>query len=207
MCFDSGIQTGIVGRCYGMLQDQEEQLEKLTAATLLRVVDFLKFSETKNGALVTFASAWVLGLIALLSSEKPLPFGFRNALVLSIPFFLAAALFGLWSFFPKIRLSAFTRLHSVRHEPNLLFFGDVSSMKIDEYANSVRKRYLPPEGHASSEDYMADLCVQISVNSSIAIRKFRLFNRGLYCVLGALAILAIPILQFWLVTARSLIWD
>ena len=189
-----------------MSANQEEQLEKLTATTLLRVIDFLRFSEAKNGALVTFASAWILGLIALITSDRTLPEGFKSAVIFSIPLFFVAAFCGLYSFKPKTTLSAFTRLHSVRHDPNLLFFGDISSMEIDDYGRALRERYLPKNGGTVSEDYFANMCIQISVNSKIVMRKLRLFTGGLLCTAGALLILAIPVLRLVMCSARSLIW-
>jgi hypothetical protein len=59
-------------------KEQREALEKTLTGTLSRTVDFLKFAETKNAALLTFASAWLLALANVLASDaggKPIPNG------------------------------------------------------------------------------------------------------------------------------------
>ena len=35
--------------------------------------DLVRFAETKNAALLTFASAWILAMLNLLSSDRTLP--------------------------------------------------------------------------------------------------------------------------------------
>jgi hypothetical protein len=36
-----------------------EAFEKILASDLQRAIDFLKYADAKNGALLTFASAWL----------------------------------------------------------------------------------------------------------------------------------------------------
>ena len=49
---------------------QKETAEKALGSTLSRTVDFLKFAETKNAALLTFASAWFLALANLIAGDR-----------------------------------------------------------------------------------------------------------------------------------------
>ncbi|MDR9820597.1 adenylate/guanylate cyclase domain-containing protein [Rhizobium hidalgonense] len=48
-----------------MKNDQQEAFERVLVTSLARVLDFLKFAEAKNAALLTFASAWIIGSINL----------------------------------------------------------------------------------------------------------------------------------------------
>ncbi|WP_439360539.1 hypothetical protein [Bradyrhizobium sp. DASA03007] len=45
-----------------MKDDQEDAFEKTLSTQLNRNIDFLKFAETKNAALLTFSSAWIMAL-------------------------------------------------------------------------------------------------------------------------------------------------
>src|SRR5262245_57066815 len=71
--------------------EQQEAFEKLLGSNLARVFDLVRFAETKNAALLTFASAWILAMLNLLSSDRTLPPGFAPALLGALPLFALAA--------------------------------------------------------------------------------------------------------------------
>lgn len=52
--------------------------------------DLVRFAETKNAALLTFASAWILAMLNLLSSDRTLA-GFASAFLAALPLFALAA--------------------------------------------------------------------------------------------------------------------
>jgi hypothetical protein len=54
-----------------MKDDQEEAFEKILSTQLGGTIDFVKFAETKNAALLTFSSAWIIGTINLLTGPNP----------------------------------------------------------------------------------------------------------------------------------------
>jgi hypothetical protein len=172
--------------------DQEEQFEKLMSANLARVVDFIKFAETKNAALLTFCSAWLLGIVNLLSSGKKVPMFVDSGLRLSFLFFAAGALFSIVSFFPKLSIKAL--LQSPPATFNMLFFGDIGRMPFDVFVKELRTRYFPEIERSVTDGYIADLSTQIFVNSRIATRKMRLFAWGTRSVFVALFMLAAPAL-------------
>jgi Family of unknown function (DUF5706) len=170
--------------------DQEEQFEKLMSANLVRVVDFLKFAETKNAALLTFCSAWLLGIGNLLSSGKRIPFFVDSGFRLSFIFFALGALFAIVSFLPKLSIGGFTKSPSAHS--NMLFFGDIAAMPTEKFAHDSIVRYRPEEDRSCSDEYIADLSMQIAVNSRIVLRKMRLFAWGARCVMLALFMLVAP---------------
>lgn len=170
--------------------DQQEAFEKLMSANLARVVDFIKFAETKNAALLTFSSAWILATLNILSSNKPLPTGYPLALAVAIPLFLTAALISITSFAPRIKLSLFDK--SQGRAKNLLFFGDIADLGIAAFKEQANTRYFPGADQSTTDDYLHDLMAQVAVNSDIANRKFRLFNWGSRVVLLALLVLLAP---------------
>jgi len=170
--------------------DQQEAFEKLLSSTLARTVDFVKFAETKNAALLTFSSAWILGAINYLTGTKPLPDDWRIAFTVAVVLFAIAAVIAIVSFIPKTALGKF---HKDPEQPKaLLYFGDVATFSPAAFRDRVRERYYPGEGESATRNYLDDLSIQIAVNSSIASRKFTFFNRGALLVLGALAVLAVP---------------
>ncbi|WP_321900033.1 Pycsar system effector family protein [Paraburkholderia heleia] len=164
--------------------DQEEIFEKLMTANLARVVDFVKFAEAKNAALLTFCSAWILASMNLLSSDKPAPLFVVSGLKLALPFFAIAACMAIGSFIP--RLSTRGVLKSKLPGHNMLYFGDIAQTSIDSFQREAKERYMPQGASSITEKYIDDLSMQIVVNSRIAARKMQLFNYGAYTLLLAL---------------------
>ena len=157
--------------------------------TLARVTDFLKFAETKNAALLTFASAWTFAAFSTLTGERA-PVGvvggaFRLALVL----FAMAAVVMVVSFLPKLNLYAFHR--DPAQPKNLLYFGHIAEFDTAVFRLRVQERYLAQGEQPITDEYLDDLMVQISANSKITRRKFIMFNVGAGLVLLALFVLAL----------------
>ena len=175
--------------------DQREAFEKLLGSNLARVFDLVRFAETKNAALLTFASAWILAMLNLLSSDRILPSGFEPALLAALPLFALAAFACVVSFLPKIDISrrdpAVRRSADGPHK-NLLFFLDIASLPLPDYEAAARARYWPAPGSTASEAYLSDLAREVAVNARIVARKFRLFNLGARIVCCAIAILLAP---------------
>jgi hypothetical protein len=169
----------------------DEGFEKALSANLARVLDLLKFAEAKNAALLAFASAWILGLVNLLSSGKALPCGYTTAGLLALPLFVAAALISIASLLPKLDTGTFTG-EPKGHTPNLLFFGDIADQTVEGFKIDVRARHRPTDGHAVAIGHLDDLEVQIAINSKIARRKYRLFNWGALVALVAIAGFGVP---------------
>ena len=167
--------------------EQREALDDALSGTLSRTIDFLKFAETKNAALLTFASAWLLALANLLTSERIAHRGPRTALAVSLLLFAVAALVALYSFLPKLNLAVFQR--DPERQKSLLFFGDISEFDAATYANRFAERYANDPDQVISDNYLKDIAVQVAANSSITLRKFSLFNVGASLVMVALLVL------------------
>src|SRR5438128_544983 len=114
--------------------DQEEAFEKQTLETLKRVIEFLKYAEAKNGALLTLASAWTLAIISLLSKPDQLPDVLYGGLCVAIPFLITAGFCALLSFYPLTNLPQFLGgTPTAPHQPNLLYFGDIGKLSATEF--------------------------------------------------------------------------
>lgn len=173
--------------------NQDEAYEKVLTALLGRVLDMLRFAEAKNGALLAFASAWIVGIVNLLSSDKALPPGYHNVCLGALPLFILAAVAAIAALLPKLSTSTFTK-YPKDHVQNLLFFGDVADLSSDEFKNSVRAAYCPSGDDTLTALYLSDLEEQISINSKITQRKHRIFNIGAIAALAAITALLIPTL-------------
>jgi hypothetical protein len=187
-------------------KDRRESFGDMLSSTLGRVIDFLKFAETKNAALLTFASAWTFAAFNTLNGEHP-PVGivggaFRLALVL----FAVAAVVAVISFLPKLDLNA---LHRDPAQPkNLLYFGHIAEFDTAVFCSRVKERYLAQGEQSITDEYLDDLTVQISANSKIARQKFIMFNIGAWLVLLALLALALAALSttIYRASAGVLLW-
>jgi hypothetical protein len=165
-------------------KEQREALEKALPGTLSRTIDFLKFAETKNAALLTFASAWLLALANVLASDRALPHAIRVSIAVSLLFFALAALVALYSFLPKVKLNVFHR--DPGRDKSLLYFGDAAEFEATAYVQRFRQRYAADPKQTISDEYLDDLAIQVFANSTITLRKFTIFNWGAGLVMFAL---------------------
>ncbi|MFD2053751.1 Pycsar system effector family protein [Mesorhizobium calcicola] len=180
--------------------DQQESYEKALAANHSRMMDLVKFAEAKNAALLTFCSVWMATIIGILRSTDEPPMGYRTAFLVALPLLAVAAVVTLTSFLPKL-------LHHLRHEreetSNLLYFGHIASLEIDDFGPASKQRYYPVEGQSFSDEYLDDLAVQVAVQARIANRKFKTFNAAGRLVLASFVCMAAPPV----VWAVQVVWE
>jgi hypothetical protein len=172
--------------------NHDEAYDKLLTALLGRVLDMLRFAEAKNAALLAFASAWIVGIVNLLLSGKPIPPGYHYVTLTALPLFILSATIAIASLLPKLQTSTFTG-DPKGHFQNLLFFGDIADITVDGFKNDVRAAYRQ-RGDAPTDAYLTDLEAQISINSKITKRKHRMFNIGAVAALIAIASFSVPTL-------------
>ena len=166
-----------------------ELVEKALTANLARIIDYIKFAEAKNGALATLSSGWLVAIATQIANKAAMPQPIATAVTIFTGCVVAAGLLAISSFFPNFSLGKHTRLHSTRHDSNLLYFGDIANLTIDDYELQVRKRYLADDANMIPDEYMADICVQIAVTSRIAMIKYNRFKWALVSASIGLTIL------------------
>lgn len=182
-----------------------EAFEKILTANLQRVLDFQKFAEAKNAALLTIASAWVIAIINLISSGKSLPDGLNTGIYFALPFSICAGILAMISFLPRTNLPRFLGgKQAGPHSPNLLYFGDIGALPVKTFERDISTRYLQAASQNISDEYTHDLIVQISVNSQITMRKLQLFRSGMILISVAAFILLIPVLGLAFKAAKGL---
>lgn len=155
--------------------DQQEAYEKHLTATLARVIDFVKFAEAKNAALLTFSSAWTLATVNILNKFDVTPPIWIWCGGIALFFFVSSAILSIRTFLPK-------KLEHIFKDPDgdrsLVYFNHIALYETTKYCQLIRDAYYPPDANTTTERYLNDLSVQISVNSKVASRKFSLFNYG-----------------------------
>jgi hypothetical protein len=172
---------------------QQEAFEKILSANLARVVDLIKFAETKNAALLTFSAFWILALINLLASGRALPDGFAGAFLIALPVFAISAFVCVLAFLPKIDIQH--RHIANESYKNLLFFSDIAQVALADYEAAARSRYFPESGASGATPgptYIRDLAREVAVNARIADRKVRLYHGAALIMSLAIAMLVAP---------------
>lgn len=170
--------------------DQQEAYEKALTNLLQRILDNQKFAETKNAALLTFCSAWILAAIAQTIHATALPDLFDKVILIALPFFVTGALIAVVSFLPSLNLF---KMSGGRDAKSLLFFGHIADMTATSFAADIRRAYYPEENQSATEAYLKALETQIFVNSDITNRKHRLFKWGAGITVFGVLILAMPL--------------
>jgi hypothetical protein len=171
--------------------NREESYEKLLNGLLIRVLDMLRFAEAKNAALLAFSSAWIAGIVNLISSGKSTPPDYKLVCLIALPLFIVAAISAILSLLPKLRAYVFTG-DPKGHSQNLLYFGDIADLTVDGFKIDVRAAYFPGDDNAPTDRYISDLESQIAINSKIVERKHKMFNVGATSAFVAVAAFSIP---------------
>lgn len=179
--------------------NRDEAYDKLLTALLGRVLDMLRFAEAKNAALLAFSSAWIVGIVNLISSNKTLPPGYYGVCIVALPMFIIAATTAIASLLPKLSTSTFTGDAKGQYQ-NWLYFGDIADITVDGFKLDIRAAYYPAEDSSPTSTYLSDLKAQIAINSKIVRRKYRMFNVGAAAALTAIALYSVPTVG-WIIDA------
>ena len=189
----------------GSTINSTEAYEKILTANLQRAIDFLKFAEAKNAALLALISAWVVASINFICSDKIIPACLSVSVSLALVFALTAGLLAMLSFMPRLQLPTFLGgKRAGPHPKNLLYYSDISSLPIKTFEQDIHANYFP-DAKGYKDSYLHDLIVQISVNSEITLRKMRLFRWAMGLVLLAGSIILPPVLMMAL-KSMGVLW-
>lgn len=154
--------------------ENSETYEKLLLGKLQRVIDFLKFAEAKNAAVLTLSSALIIAVGNLLLNPA-VTTAIARGLWIALLLAMAAGLLAIISFVPRLCLPSFLGGRVAGpHPKNLLYFGDTAALTLKEYKAMMEDHYV--SSGKLTPQYFEDLLTQIHVNSSITHRKMRLFQ-------------------------------
>lgn len=150
--------------------------------TLKQIVDWLKFAEAKNGALVALGCATIFGVLRLYSSTI-IENTFTTSYVASFTIFVATAIvISLTSFIPRITPPFWIKMPEKKQEDNPFFFGHAckySKIKYLELFNQYTE-----SGSNNEYNLEVALCDQIVNNSRVSFIKYRMFSAAVYLFLA-----------------------
>ncbi len=173
-----------------MTLNRDDAYVKTLSRSLDRVLDLQKFAEAKNASLLAFLSAWIAGLVNLLSSDRHLALAFREAGTVALALFVIAAVTAITSFLPRFVSSAAEGLDG---ETNMLFFGDIAREPVAAFTAEARRRYYPVDERIVTDTLFIDLSRQIAIVSKISMRKYRTFNVAATAALLGIAAFMVPV--------------
>lgn len=144
--------------------------------------DLLRFAEAKNIGLIAFNVGVIIGMTKLITDYNPLWeiswfYVFWYVLVMN----LISVYFAFISVVPQIKHKE-SEL-AVYNTDNLLFFGQIASMKPSDFLKNFSEKYkLESKNHS----YETDLVRQIIIVAQIAFRKMKFFRIAIYCTIAGI---------------------
>lgn len=187
--------------------ENHEVYERLLLGNLQRAIDFLRYAEAKNAALLTLSSALTIALGNVLLNERlpsRMAWGLGFALLLAI----AAGLIAVSAFLPRLHLPSFLGGKSAGpHPKNLLYFGDIAALTIKEFRIAIEERYGGADAVKLKPEYLDDLLVQVSVNSQITSDKMRVFRVGAVVITASAIVAALTVAAWGLCSVAGRLWS
>ncbi|WP_132908655.1 Pycsar system effector family protein [Sphingomonas sp. BK235] len=162
--------------------------EKTLSDNLSRVNDWLKFAETKNAALLTFSSAWLLATCSLWSNDKA-PHYLKIGSLSVVPLIIGAAICAILSLLPSGQIKIAGDTATGLTTRNLLFHGNIAKLDRGTARTSFATRYGVSKLDEISSNLIDDLVTQLVETSLITVRKLNLFARGAKFILAAFIII------------------
>jgi hypothetical protein len=144
----------------------------------------VQFAEAKNGALFASTMALIIGIATVLGSMAEAPASILIWLGSTGLGLAAAALLALLSFLPVMGQKRHRHARGSDSEgENLIFWGEIRRFTPSAYAEAFLKAI---QIEVRPTRLILDVAEQIVINSSIAHRKFRLFEAGAWATLTAM---------------------
>lgn len=183
-----------------MATDAKRDVEIRLSDLLNRVIDWLKFAETKNTGAVGLSSTGLGVIVTFLVAGPPIPTIAGVGLGLGAVALMVSLMLAVASFLPSTNLEKF--LVGERDKPgpgdNLLFYGHLARYEPRALARAIGEMYFDQDADAPPPSKFAvDLAGQIVTNSRITVRKlgyFRysllLFGFGVLIAAAAMAVAA-----------------
>jgi hypothetical protein len=154
----------------------------LLEGTLKQVVDWLKFAEAKNGALVAVGCATIFGVLRLYSSLS-IESTLITLYVASFTIFVGTAtVISLTSFIPRITPPFWIKMPNKEEGDNPLFYGHACKYSKRTYLELFNRH--SEFGSNKESQLELDFCDQIVNNSRISFIKYRVFSGAVFLFLA-----------------------
>jgi hypothetical protein len=162
--------------------DTRSELLETRLFTLLGLVnDWLKFAETKNGAIVTGSGAALTLLLNKLGDSESISATAWVLVGTGGTCLLISLLAGLLSFFPLNRSPRASRRRTADAyaSDNLYYFGHLAAYEASELAAELNHRYFNAPVDATAGPAALEIAMQVIINARITVWKLSLFRFSL----------------------------
>jgi hypothetical protein len=164
-------------------------------STLKQIVDWLKFAEAKNGALVAVGCATIFGVLRLYLSFS-IESGLVTSYVATLTIFVAAAIvISLTSFIPRVAPPFWIKMPNKEEGDNPLFFGHACKYSKRTYLE-LFNRYIELDAHKECQLELA-FCDQIVNNSRISFIKYQVFSSAVFLFLAGVLTPLGALVLYW----------
>lgn len=163
---------------------------------LTTVNEWLRFAETKNGALFAANGVIAVGIANVLAIAPQINVYIRLYLLALIVFLMFSAACCILSFVPQIKIPWFVPTSkNAGAFDSLVFYGDIAKYECEDYLKALHKRYGNGEIEPPITSIERDYAQQIIINSRIAMWKYQWFRVAVWFTLSVI-VTPIPSLMF-----------
>jgi len=159
-------------------------MQKKLELSLSLTIGWLNFAENKNAMLIAANGAAIFGIFTLLKSDPTLDLIYVAYIYQALLFLFLSAIFCLISFVPQVNIPWLDSMHSQNEEDNLLAYADIANYDSKLYLEAIYK-----QGAVDMKEidpFEEDLAELIILYSRIAMRKYSLFNLGVWSMICAI---------------------
>ncbi len=162
--------------------DINRDVETRLSDLLNRVIDWLKFAETKNTSAVSLSSTGLGVIVTFLVAGPDIPTLAGVGLGVGAVALMVSLMLSVASFLPSTNLEK--HLVGERERPsardNLLFYGHLARYEPSALTIAIAELYFDRKGDAFVPGKLAvDLAGQVITNARITVRKLALFRYSL----------------------------
>lgn len=172
----------------------KERIDLLESA-LKQVVDWLKFAEAKNGALVALGCAAIFGVLRLYLSISTVSISITYYVASFTTFISAAVVMSVTSFIPRITPPFWIKMPDKDQADNPFFFGHACKYSKIQYLDLFND-YAEIDSYDKNKLEIA-LCDQIVNNSRISFIKYRMFSAAVWLFLAGVLTPFGALILYW----------
>jgi len=159
-------------------------MQKKLELSLSLTIGWLNFAENKNAMLIAANGAAIFAILTLLGSSSTSNLMYVIYIYQSLLFLFLSAVFCLISFVPQVDIPWLNSMHPPKDEDNLLAYADIANYDSKLYLEAMYKQEAVDLKEIDSfEEDLAELVISYS---RIAMRKYSLFNLGVWCMISAI---------------------
>lgn len=170
-------------------------MQKKLELSLSLTIGWLNFAENKNAMLIAANGAAIFAIFTLLgdssTSTSTLTSMYEIYIYQALLFLFLSAIYCLISFIPQVDIPWLDSKRSPKEGDNLLAYADIANYDSKLYIETMYKQAAVDLKEI--DPFEEDLAELVIVYSRIAMRKYSLFNLGVWSVLSAIVTPAIAI--------------